>query len=130
MPGRPEVGHGQPLVEKDDGAIGKEDSLERPLGPSRVTPLEHGHAGGVFAVIHPCFVGLLGPEMGGFEGGDQLGVEELDVGVARHYIQGLFLDTWLGTHSSTMLRDIEDIHGERADPVSVDEMVSIFDGLF
>ena len=29
--------------------------------------------------------------------------------------QALFLDTWLGTHASTMSRDVLDIHGDRAD---------------
>ena len=29
--------------------------------------------------------------------------------------QALFLDTWLGTHTSTMSRDVPDIHGDRTD---------------
>ena len=29
--------------------------------------------------------------------------------------QGLFLGAWLGTHTSTMSRDVTDIHGDRAD---------------
>ena len=30
-------------------------------------------------------------------------------------IQALFFSTWLGTHASTMSRDVPDIHGDRAD---------------
>ena len=29
--------------------------------------------------------------------------------------QAVFLSTWLGTHASTMSRDVPDIHGDRAD---------------
>ena len=44
--------------------------------------------------------------------------------------QGLFLDAWLGIHNSTMSRDVTDIHGERADFASGQEVVSFFKGLF
>ena len=36
--------------------------------------------------------------------------------------QGLFLDTWLGTHTSTMSREVTDIHGDRADFASGKEV--------
>ena len=38
--------------------------------------------------------------------------------------QGLFLGTWLGTHTSTMSQDVTDIHGERGDIASGEEAVS------
>ena len=41
-----------------------------------------------------------------------------------------FLDTWLGTHTSTMSREVTYIHRERVDFVSGEEMVSFFEGLF
>ena len=34
--------------------------------------------------------------------------------------QALFLSTWLGTHTSTMSRDVPDIHGDQADFCSGD----------
>ena len=40
------------------------------------------------------------------------------------------MGTWLGTHTSTMSRDVTDIHGERADFASGEEVVSFFIGLF
>ena len=36
----------------------------------------------------------------------------LAVRVRHHCAKGLFLDAWLGTHTSTMSRDVTDIHGE------------------
>ena len=30
-------------------------------------------------------------------------------------VAALFLSTWLGTHASTMSRDVPDIHGDQAD---------------
>ena len=41
-----------------------------------------------------------------------------------------FLCAWLGTHTSTMSRDVTDIHGDRADFASGEEVVSFFIGLF
>ena len=43
--------------------------------------------------------------------------------------QGLFLCAWLGTHTSTMPRDVVDIHGDRADFASGEKVVSFFIGL-
>ena len=44
--------------------------------------------------------------------------------------QGLFLDSWLGTHTSIMSQDVSDIHGQQADFGSGEEMASFFKGWF
>ena len=45
--------------------------------------------------------------------------------------QGLFLGTWLETHTLTMSRDVKDIHGDRADFASGEEVrCHFFIGLF
>ena len=42
------------------------------------------------------------------------------------YCQGLFLGTWLETHTWTMSRDVTDIHGDQADFATGEEGQSHF----